>query len=284
MKQTEVKELKHGLYKLWWKTGGCSLASVGSTHDGSRWYAPCNWTSQDNERPMVASTDWIDVDRVELIKENNYEKAKDGLGEIKETKEPREYAYGGGISREKAEKTFQTHKYYKEEWSPNIWEQLPHKYTEGQSSEQLIGPFNQPSLFSEDALSRLMSIRDVLEKIKEAPDDKFNSRHWLGVLHQDIDSIIQSEINTVIEMKNPLRVQYKQVCQFKDFEQWVDMASSWIGGHSKKHQVIICIDKSGHVCHVGQDFAVAEKQNFFPITVYRLIRAAEAEAMKNNQL
>jgi hypothetical protein len=66
------KGLKHGVYKIFWKSGGMSLASIGFTHDGTNWYAPCNWTSQFKGAPTVASTDWESIERIELILENNY--------------------------------------------------------------------------------------------------------------------------------------------------------------------------------------------------------------------
>lgn len=59
-------KLNHGLYKIYWKDGGCSLASVGSLHSGKRWFAPCNWTSKDHS---IASSAWNkvkDVERVEV--------------------------------------------------------------------------------------------------------------------------------------------------------------------------------------------------------------------------
>ncbi len=37
-----------GIYKIFWKDGGTSLASVGNLHDGVRWIAPINWTSKDS--------------------------------------------------------------------------------------------------------------------------------------------------------------------------------------------------------------------------------------------
>ncbi len=33
----------HGLAELFWKSGGSSLASIGSDGAGRRWYAPTNW-------------------------------------------------------------------------------------------------------------------------------------------------------------------------------------------------------------------------------------------------
>jgi hypothetical protein len=68
----QQKGLKHGAYKIFWKSGGVSVASIGFTYDGTNWFAPCNWTSEDNSRPLVASTDWNKVERIELIMANDY--------------------------------------------------------------------------------------------------------------------------------------------------------------------------------------------------------------------
>lgn len=70
MKKAKVQELDYGLYRIFYKKkhgGGFSLASVGGTYDGTRWYAPCNWTTKSNSKPMVASTDWSHVKKVEKI-------------------------------------------------------------------------------------------------------------------------------------------------------------------------------------------------------------------------
>lgn len=69
MKKSDVKKLKHGLYKIWWKKkhgGGTSLAAVGSLDDGRRWLAPTNWTAC-GFMPAVA-THWHTVEKVKLIK------------------------------------------------------------------------------------------------------------------------------------------------------------------------------------------------------------------------
>ncbi len=65
MTQKEAKLLKHGLYRLYWKTGGASLACVGSLHSGKRWYAPANWTSISESG--IACTDWKRVIAVDFI-------------------------------------------------------------------------------------------------------------------------------------------------------------------------------------------------------------------------
>lgn len=56
-----------GLYVLHWVGGGSSLASVGQLYDGTRWYAPCNWTSATPEG-RVTSTDWNMVERAECLR------------------------------------------------------------------------------------------------------------------------------------------------------------------------------------------------------------------------
>lgn len=70
-----AEQMRHrqlGVYRLFWKSGGFSVASVGMTYDGTRWYAPANWTtgSADASLATVVSTDWGRVDRVELIEVN----------------------------------------------------------------------------------------------------------------------------------------------------------------------------------------------------------------------
>ena len=45
MTKAEVQTVDHGLYVIFWKDGGSSLASVGSNAAGRRWFAPTNWVS-----------------------------------------------------------------------------------------------------------------------------------------------------------------------------------------------------------------------------------------------
>lgn len=44
----ELHKVPLGLYEIFWKSGGSSLASIGNLHDGVRWIAPINWTHQDS--------------------------------------------------------------------------------------------------------------------------------------------------------------------------------------------------------------------------------------------
>lgn len=61
----DFRALPHGLYRLHWKTGGWSLAAVGSLYDGSRWFAASNWTAE--RRIGIASESWDHVDHVEPL-------------------------------------------------------------------------------------------------------------------------------------------------------------------------------------------------------------------------
>lgn len=64
MTKKKMLELNLGLYKLYWNSGGFSLAAVGMLHDGTKWFAPTNWTA---ELYFVTSTDWRKVKKAELI-------------------------------------------------------------------------------------------------------------------------------------------------------------------------------------------------------------------------
>ena len=73
MKRDKVNELKNGLYRIYWKTGGTSIAAVGITYSGKRWMAPTNWTcsKEDEEKGYSGGScrrsAWKAVKQVELI-------------------------------------------------------------------------------------------------------------------------------------------------------------------------------------------------------------------------
>lgn len=56
---------KLGVYHLFWRSGGSSVAAVGQLDDGTLWYAPANWTSHNPH--AIASTDWSLVSHASLI-------------------------------------------------------------------------------------------------------------------------------------------------------------------------------------------------------------------------
>ncbi len=71
MNQKELRTKPLGVYRLYWKDGGMSVASVGALYDGRRWFAPANWTSKWAEG--IASTNWRLVEKMELIEEWQYD-------------------------------------------------------------------------------------------------------------------------------------------------------------------------------------------------------------------
>jgi hypothetical protein len=64
IKAVKERYLPLGLYRVFWVSGGSSLASIGMTHTGVRWFAPINWTTRDESKPLVASTAWDKVSYV----------------------------------------------------------------------------------------------------------------------------------------------------------------------------------------------------------------------------
>jgi len=55
-----------GLYKVYWKGGGSSLAAIGMTIDGKNWIAPTNWTDDDKTLGVV-TTSFNSVDYVKNL-------------------------------------------------------------------------------------------------------------------------------------------------------------------------------------------------------------------------
>ncbi len=69
MNAKQVETLRNGLYNIYWKSGGVSLAAVGTSSDGTRWIAPTNWVAPVFNRILVSKT-WHLVKSVEPV---NYE-------------------------------------------------------------------------------------------------------------------------------------------------------------------------------------------------------------------
>lgn len=86
MSDAESRELPHGLYALYWRGGGVSLAAVGSDAFGGRWFAPANWLGSG-----VPCHEWDAVERAELIQTQGEESAFDSgwEGEVKGKPSPR---------------------------------------------------------------------------------------------------------------------------------------------------------------------------------------------------
>jgi len=53
MTKEQVKSTPNGLYTVYWKGGGSSLASIGTTPTGKKWIAPVNWVSGSTSKRRV---------------------------------------------------------------------------------------------------------------------------------------------------------------------------------------------------------------------------------------
>ena len=68
----KVIPLQHGVYRIYWKVGGNSVASIGSDDYGNQWFAPSNWTFNpkriyDGRVIGPIGTKWHNVLKVDLI-------------------------------------------------------------------------------------------------------------------------------------------------------------------------------------------------------------------------
>lgn len=73
MDKNKVQKLKHGVYIIFWKSGGKSLASIGSMPNGERWVSPCNWVGFCSPKSKFAksrSNFWRMILGVKKIKVN----------------------------------------------------------------------------------------------------------------------------------------------------------------------------------------------------------------------
>jgi hypothetical protein len=65
----EANQLPLGVYRLFWKQGGSSLAAVGQLHDGTHWFAPSNWSSK-NVQAVGWTDKWRQVETAQPIETN----------------------------------------------------------------------------------------------------------------------------------------------------------------------------------------------------------------------
>jgi hypothetical protein len=67
----DMKKCPLGLYKIFWKSGGSSLAAIGNMYNGVRWIAPINWTAQVGEDPTGRMNDKMvkSILKIVLVKE-----------------------------------------------------------------------------------------------------------------------------------------------------------------------------------------------------------------------
>lgn len=63
MTKKSGNKLRLGIYRLYWKSGGHSIAAIGNQKNGERWVAPINWIYPDTEGKC-----WKQILRVELLR------------------------------------------------------------------------------------------------------------------------------------------------------------------------------------------------------------------------
>lgn len=66
MTKREAFKIKPGIYTIYWKSGDSSLAAIGMLHNGESWFAPVNWTAE--QQAGIASVNWRWVASVEPVK------------------------------------------------------------------------------------------------------------------------------------------------------------------------------------------------------------------------
>lgn len=82
MKLNELRDkgiTTFGVYRIWWKDGGESVASVGQDDAGELWYVPSNWLLNRNYSTFcrVTGVGW-DWDKVKCAKLLMNQKGDDG--------------------------------------------------------------------------------------------------------------------------------------------------------------------------------------------------------------
>ena len=76
-----------------------------------------------------------------------------------------------------------------------------------------------------------------------------------------------------VELGSRQQFQAIFICEFVSFSQWVNKASSRLGGI--RGEELICLDANGMACVIGEDFMAARDNNTFPVRCYKLTRAKE---------
>lgn len=79
-----------------------------------------------------------------------------------------------------------------------------------------------------------------------------------------------------MEGQETIRIIAEEVTTFNTFSEWVNKASSRIGGFAKTQQ-ILCVDINGNTLTCGEDFMCARDNNLFPVKAYRLVRTIETK-------
>jgi hypothetical protein len=130
---------------------------------------------------------------------------------------------------------------------------------------------------------QMMHCRYAIDKYKldaylfEEKDGGLQKKGGTGrVGLHEVEYLVESEASATNDSKSKgaATVNAEYVCTFETFAQWVNHAASWIGGHRKG--TLICIDKAGNLCLIGEDFMAARDFKLFPVRAYRMKKTIEA--------
>lgn len=69
-----------------------------------------------------------------------------------------------------------------------------------------------------------------------------------------------------------VEIQANLIDVFDSFYDWVNRASRAIGNIDTDWYTVICVDKDGYQCAIGEQFHQARENNKFPVSVYVLIK------------
>lgn len=70
-----------------------------------------------------------------------------------------------------------------------------------------------------------------------------------------------------------IKINAKEITTFDTFAEWVNKASSRLGGYRRDE--IICIDKNNNVCLEGKDMMHARNKDLFPVKAYVVVRSSD---------
>jgi len=76
-------------------------------------------------------------------------------------------------------------------------------------------------------------------------------------------------------MIHELKIRAELICEFNSFQEWVNKASSRLGGYNKNYHVLLCLDKEGYACKMGADMQAAKDNDRFPVKAYFITRSFE---------
>lgn len=99
MTEIEAKELRLGVYRIYWRSGGSSVASIYQKEDGTRMLAPSNWVEPGNLLEQSCRISRVtELGRVEQEEVSKAKKGFEGRGLPKSCTSCAACVYGDSFS------------------------------------------------------------------------------------------------------------------------------------------------------------------------------------------